>query len=339
MPYTRRKLLRDSALASLAGAASSSLPFFIDGCKHSQNHVPQYGPNNDPKFPLGIRVFFIGAWLFCADPAPGSDPKRMLALTVDMVATPHSFPYGTWRNFDKTSYLKPNPAIPARKDYAITLDAFNNAASDIDTLFSVAASNCAFTYLINPNKLIPNLSAIGIRVISMPIPTRIVTSDFIPKSTITGDATQLVHGSGICGAAGDTCGIAAAHIFDYQGASKLSLDTALLIDGQGDGTELQDKSANFHFHTVPPVGIGTDHSICMFYNLLSLINGFDHNLITVQYPDTTDSAIEGPYVPLCVGDPELDIPNGPPSDMTPSNLYTANTASCAAGGFGVGPGH
>jgi len=191
-----------------------------------------------------------------------------------------------------------------------------------------AAANCSFLYLPNPGKLPINFSAIGIRVISLPIPTQIITSDFVPGSTISAaDPKQIIFTPGVCDASSSTpCGLAAAHIFDYQGATTLSKDGITQIGSPSTGSD-----GDYHFRTVPPHGAGLDHTVCMFRNLLSLITGFDPNEIALGIPDKADKALEGPYIPLCVGDPELDIPALVTATMT--------TASCAAGGLGIGGGH
>ncbi len=88
MSYTRRQILRNAALASVAGVAASPLTL-LSGCHHDHKHIPQYGPNNPTMFNLGVRIFLIGSWLFCADPQSSSS---VLAVTADMPTPMHHFP-------------------------------------------------------------------------------------------------------------------------------------------------------------------------------------------------------------------------------------------------------
>ncbi len=87
MNYSRRNFLRDVTRVSVGLAAGSSEPF-LTGCERKT-----WGPENPACFKPGIRIFFIGAWLFCKDCIvnPG-----LLAIAQDMPRLGHSFPYGIW---------------------------------------------------------------------------------------------------------------------------------------------------------------------------------------------------------------------------------------------------
>jgi hypothetical protein len=65
----------------------------------------------------------------------------------------------------------------------------------------------------------------------------------------------------------------------------------------------------------------------MYQNLLGLIKGFNTSQVTLTIPHPKAKPLEGPFVPICVEDPELDIPY--------EGALTGNTASCAGGGVGV----
>jgi hypothetical protein len=243
----------------------------------------------------------------------------------------HHFPYGQWNpNFDSGSGLLANPAASptaARYAYAITLDKVNTSLTSVSALFSDAVAKGAFTYLTLNNPVI-DFTNPGIRVISLPIPTQIITADFPPGSTITSNPpSQLVHGAGTCDNSGTPCGLAAAHIFDYQGASQLSYQGNIVINGARTGAESDGWSADFHIHTVPNSAPLPGHAVQMFQNLLGLIKGFNTSQVTLTIPHPKADPLEGPFVPTCVGDPELDIPY--------DSARTGNTASCAGGGVGV----
>ena len=88
MKYTRRRFLHDGGRAALVMSASSSLPF-VTGCCHKPNPDPMCVGDNRQAFCLGVRVFFIGAWLFFKRPRR----EGILAITRDMPSMPHTFPY------------------------------------------------------------------------------------------------------------------------------------------------------------------------------------------------------------------------------------------------------
>ena len=107
MPYTRRKLLRDSALASLVGAAGSPLTLLADSTRRPKR---EYWRTNSPTFNSGIRVFFIGGWFFTPDK---QTPGNVLAITLDMANIPHTFPHGAWPDddsFNANDSIGPNPS-------------------------------------------------------------------------------------------------------------------------------------------------------------------------------------------------------------------------------------
>ena len=63
MKYTRRSVLRSTALIGLGGAAGYGPLSLLAGCK--QKPVAPMAAN----FNDGVRIFFEGTWLFCADDA------------------------------------------------------------------------------------------------------------------------------------------------------------------------------------------------------------------------------------------------------------------------------
>ena len=89
MSYSRRDLLRDAAIVSVAGCSGYGLSF-VSGCD-SEPAKPGQRPSS---FALGIRIFFVGAWIFCVD--PDSPKERIRAVSMEPACMPHWFPYGKW---------------------------------------------------------------------------------------------------------------------------------------------------------------------------------------------------------------------------------------------------
>lgn len=320
MSYTRRRLLRDSALASLMAAAGSSLNLLADS---RQKQKPQYGPNNPSSFTPGIRVFFIGCWIFYPDPQVNGN---VLAVTLDMASVPHTFPYGVWpgdTGIGGNKSLDPNPAAVGspRNAYPIVVQNFSTTSTNVEALFDDTSKKHSFLYFKNSNNLPINFAAPLIRVISLPIPTDIVTADFIPTSSISGSDLEFTPGP--CDSLGTQCGLAAAHVFDYQGATSLSFNNVPQINAAE-----TDFSGDFHFRTVPPSSASPGHAVDMFNNILTLITGLPSGQLALTISNPMEKALEGPYIPMSVDDIELAIPY--------EEAHSMNTASCAAGGFGVG---
>jgi hypothetical protein len=327
MQYSRRKLIRDAALASVVGAASTSLPV-IRGLDNKQSNASCWG---DPPFVSGLRVFFIGAWLFCADPSPSGD--GMLAVSLDMADMPHTFPHGPWKGdpqFDKESpCLHPNPMNKSgRTPCGMTVSDYTKNFNNVGDLFDDASKKYSFAYFKNPANLQVNLQTPGIRIVALPIPSRILTADLIPGASISiTDPSLLEYSPGVCDSSGTKCGFAAAHILDYQGATAMIMDNSLLLSGPA-----TDSTGDYHFHTVPPSYAGPGHAVNMFSNLVTLISGLGQDQISISFGNPTIKAEIGPYLPSCVGEPELDL-------LYAQGKKTMNTASCAAGGLGIGGGH
>ena len=264
MNYTRRQILRDTARVSAGLATSSSLPF-LTGCEQ------KWGPKNPSCFKPGIRIFFIGAWLFCKDPM--SDTS-MLAVTRDMECMSHTFPYGVWpgrEGISGSASLAENPVCSGitsadikRYAYPVTVPKFVSSFQKVKDLFASSSNECSFLYFENAlGDLQIDFTKPGIRVISLPIPARIITADFPPNSTLANrDDKHPIH----CPNGRSTTSIsnlaASAHIFDYEGASLLTFNGDPVIS-QGSSNH----KSNFHFHTVPPGYAPHDHAALMFKNL------------------------------------------------------------------------
>jgi hypothetical protein len=329
MNFTRRTVLQDAARLSLAAAATSSFPF-LTSCHHKPNPDPNCIADNSKAFCPGIRVFFIGAWLFCKDPLQ----KGMLAITRDMADMPHAFPYGVWPGDNgfgsNPSQLCANPAASSsnRNAYPVTLPGFNNCFETVTDLFQDAVSRCGMSYISNPRRDInPDFTSAGVRVISIPFPTRLITAAFAPSSYVNDlDDKHSMHSPT---SAHDTKSglVASAYVFEYMGAS------SLLFNGQpAIGSASIGYQSDFHFHTVPPSGISRQdpqHPQKMFANLMSLI-GLDNTKLTLVMPYLSAEPDPGTYVPQCVDKYELAILD--------HEVRVGDTASCAGGGHAVGDG-
>jgi hypothetical protein len=309
MLYTRRKLIRQSAVVSLAGAASASLPF-LTGCREGA-------------FPYGVRIFFLGAWLFGVDPA---DTSRVLAHSVDMEKPMHNYPYGPWKggDFDKGKQLYPNPPSgQTTAPYQITINGrILHQPKSTYKLFSKTASANPFMWM-PAMKMKPDMSDLTtVRRISTPIPTRILTCDFLDESYIYDNGhvvdSQVTIQTGAPG----------GFIFDYQGADSLSFS---VDESSVSGSTTSD--ADYHFRTVPywPPGTGADgcHPQKMFSHQLEMLVNFGQSQPPTLSMNCSDNkVIPGKYVPVSVSNSELDI--------SPPPLRSLTTASCAGGGGAVG---
>ena len=224
MSYTRRSVLRNAAAISVGSVAG--VPFFT-GCTPSD-------------FKLGVRAFFAGTWLFCRD----KDAGYMRAVSVDPpppdVKKPsshpdisHKFPHGTWDENgswnEKHGDLKANPSSDISGSdlvpHVVSVYGFKGAGT-VNDLFHAANTSSRFTYLVNPRKYDLIWNSAGIRVIKLPIPTRIIPAAFRTKAIIN-DPYGDCEG---CVSTGDT-GVATTHIFEYEGASALTFVVAVTRPG------------------------------------------------------------------------------------------------------------
>jgi hypothetical protein len=347
MPVTRRSVLRDAALLSLAGATGASPLSLLGQCA-----VPDSGARPADFKSAGIRIFFCGAWLFGADPA--NPNTRMLAATLDMPDSKgnpgHHFPQGVWAPsgcFDTDTQLTPISAN-GNKNHQITLSNATSSYTKVDDLFADTLCGNPFTYVLSPGKkfgINPGLDKTA-RAISMPFPTNIIPAAFIVNSSIQDPKGHLKSGP----SNPRVPGLATAHIFEYDGATALTL-----VDGGGNQVGSATQNQNYHFHTVPIMDAGADHPPAMFQTLLTLVSGFTPSDLTL--PQNYYPAFQsGPDTPMTVSDVELELepqfgctyPSGssasqkkaakmatPPPRITPNNQ---TLASCASGGGGVGNG-
>lgn len=332
MLYTRRRILRDAARVS-AVAAASSLPLLAgwDGCQPASPPppAPPWGTMTGPPFVSGVRVFFIGAWLFFGE----QDKSGMLAVTLDMSSERHTFPYGIWKpkvDFNGNPSLCANPAAAGQKRnaYPVSVGGFKPIYSCAQDVFKDADKNCWFNYIKNDKvDLALNPSLSDIRVISLPYPTRIFPVDLIVAAHVT-DA----DGAHPLNRPTNGYGFAAGHVFDYQGASSLSFNNAQVIASPSTGSD-----ADFHFRTVPPKPSSAGHTQRMFRNLLNVVSGLKTSDFSLVMP-LNPPQYAGPFVPQSVTMDELAMEGGKSTDHSgaPRWAFIGDTAGCAATGGGVG---
>lgn len=355
MSYTRRVVIRDAAVLSLAGVSGFSP--FLTGCHGS-------------RFADGIRIFFEGAWLFCAHP---TDPSQMFAVTLNptkcVVPLPecqqvqppnpdpstlkHIFPYGIWDeipDWDERhtqTQLTPTPCAQCSPGQACSMPVphrvyvlgnWSKSCKDVDALFKDADTRSRFTYFLNQGR--PSCTVVWntpeLRVISLPLPNRIIPAAFRVGADID-DPDGLLNKHG---GSSDT-GIATTHIFDYPGARSM-----LFVPLAGEPVEMskgRKYKSDFHFHTVPASAnnLPKCHDVMMFAALTGLV-GQTSNL--VLHPDYCNKKLsKGASVPDSVkeGELEMDMSSGvgPCLSGRDMNVVSINLATCGSGGLGVGGGH
>ena len=348
MPYTRRDLIRDAALISATGLVAGT-PTIL-GC-HSKPPKPPFS---------GVRVFFCGSWIFCSDGVSG-----MYAIARDMFdsngCSTHIFPFGRWQSttvpFDHgMPHLVQNPAksdgtsIP----YALSINppvahpvsTAMGSPSPVEYIFQQSQMEVRFAYLNNnydakgkcPIKINTSVStysgkASGIRVIALPIPKRIRARGLVTRATFSDNTgINLLNQPSVDHTSSKMDGIATTHIFDYDGASSLTFKT----DSVTDNVYATEACIDYHFHTVPPKGMG-DHANPMFQNLLEILTCNGSSVagklcvnnpcpITIQPgPDLPDGgAAELDYDPAAAPCPSSEAP------------LLGDLASCSGPGFGIG---
>lgn len=306
MIYTRRKLLRDATMASVAAAACSGFAG-LTAC------------NGHPRvFQSGIRVFFIGSWLFCEDTSgPG-----LLAIALDMPDHKHRFPFGVWpgdRGINQYPSLASNKCDPkeSRNAYSVQVCGFKTPHRTTQDVFNEASDKYWFNYLENKNALSPSCSTEGIRVISIPIPTRILSGNFLAKAQLNSadSGNNAWHKGNQSTPKGGS-----AHIFEYVRGNALSFEGRTMIC-----TASQDYRADFHFHTVPLDD--SPHGPEMVSYLWD--NVVKKGLVTASIPNPEDQPTQEWYLPNSVNYHEMDIPD-------PRTPRLRTTASCAGLGGGLG---
>lgn len=325
MPYSRRKLLRDGALSCLAGAVSTSATL-IGGCKpHTQEDThprSESALKQRSDFGTGIRIFFIGSWLFTPDP-DYADNSKVLALSLDLEPTKHKFPYGKYKtNLDAGPFLK---VTGSGKPHIVTVDTTSTAT--INSVFEQAAETQVFMWIptvkVKPQAELFKITDLANRLmrISVPIPNRIVTADFLNNSSIY-DPKGLLHSP-----VTSITGAPAAFIFDYQNATRLTVDFDPHFSMQGGATS----DSDYHFRVVPQDCPQSQHPTTMFKNLLGNLvvwsSGSQEPSLQMTGPEVISPGKNVSYVTQ----DELDIP-----DMTQPCQKSMKTAACAGGGGAIG---
>ena len=329
MSYTRRRVLRDAVSVSLATAAHSAFPLL------------SYGATRPPSFAPGVRIFFIGTWLFCQDPVKDQmGREQLLAITIDD-GMGHNFPYGPWNgpSFDQGNGLSQNPTPSGpRHAYQVNVAGTSNPAPSVQKLFTTAYKTCNFTYASIPaGGFPPKLNAGDIRVISIPLPTTLYVGNFTSGAISSTDGANYPITGGTA---------ATAHVFEYLGGTLTYQDATLGHISLPPG---QDSKAHFHFHTVP--NDCTCHGPKMFGDLINTVFPMEKRAINLIAPCDDSKPDPGSYLPTTVTDDELDILDVEcPSTKTDqknrgmaakhgqkgkSHMFHRTTAACAGSGIGV----
>jgi len=348
MPYTRRDLIRDAALISATGAVAG-LPFAVFGAKKKRKAHAL--PESE-----AVRAFFSGTWMFTA-----ADVGYMYAITRDMVGHNHTFPYGVWQPNDFDTHYASQTLEPVGHDGLGILLPHNIKVTNFpiikgptaDSVFQDTQNDFDFTYILSPDpikkpiKLKTDLLT-DLRVIRLPIPSAVYPAAYLVDASIQdpNGMVQLPPAS----ADYETTGLPTTHIFEYVG-NKLTLTFNHADASQGkpitvnSSNKPNDTSADFHIHTVPPPADKTDHSACMFDNLISILTmgGTALGQCDLMLVDSCPSDVEaGPNSPPG-GDDELEFNSSQAGPCQDTNSRRGNLgilaytlASCSGSGFAVG---
>jgi hypothetical protein len=344
MPYTRRDLIRDAALIAATGAVAG-LPFAFGSRKKLRAlGLPQTS---------AVRAFFSGTWMFTAAHETG----YMYAITRDMDGHNHTFPYGVWQTkFDTAikTVLEPISQDASGKlaPHKIEVTGFS-ASQDgtAESVFQDALNNFPFTYIQSPDsnkKITLTTGYKDLRVIRLPVPTSIYPAAYLVDASIQ-DPNGMVKTPPASADYGDVTGLPTTHIFEYARDNNTTHATTLTFTDASGGTPINvnssDSVVDFHVHTVPPKGDKTDHSACMFNNLISIltINGVALGPCDLMLVDSCPNDVEaGPNSPPG-GDDELEFDSSQsgPCDGTDSRrgnerILAYTLASCSGSGFAVG---
>ena len=344
MALTRRSILRNAALASVATTTGISSLLMI-GCRRSN-------------FASGIRVFFEGGWIFHADPFKGGyiravalDPSEFThpELTAaqnsaNVTMPPHHFPFGVWdeqSDWDSCHGNLPSndPASGLNPLIAYPLEVFGtqNRAAKVPDLFLRADTDSRMTYLPNPaNEFTFECRCKGLRVISLPMPTRIIPAGFRPDVEIQQSGASVLHPH--CKTK-DMHGFATTHILEYEGATSMTFNAPPNSGGQGSSTLTGGigHEANFHFHAVPKDPCpAKGHDAIMFERLMAFVHlPLMYKLTLPPPPDKPAQIVPGSLVPRSVSNKELEI--APPGTQCKDGKpHIVNLATCGSGGGGAG---
>ena len=314
MVHTRRELLRRTAAVSLGGVAQAS-PLAMFGQAPCTSFLP------------GVRIFFSGAWVFCADP---QDKTRMLAIARDLPHVPHIVPFGAWQSGWDDRAQPRLVGNDVAHPYQVGVTGVDKPSPSMNQLFADTAKKQPFVYLLNANQDLQILpGAINVFVLSVPIPTQMILAAFFDGASVSGPSEVLAPFTS------STVGVATTHVFDYQGAGA----TLSFMPPSGSGATMpiqlssgQSFASDMHFHTVTRTKDRMNHAKEMFTNLLNIVSsksgsvGSGNFALAIPYAPTLS---QGPFIPSCITTQELEMSLGVAVART-------DLASCAGGSFGLG---
>lgn len=335
MNTSRRSMLRNTALLSLGAAVQPRL--LVPGA-FAQD------PQKVKTISAGVRVIFAGSWLFCGIK---KEPGFMYAVARDMEgsAHPHIFPYGVWHKGYENGmrFDRQNPSVPASysattdrvTEHPVTIGGYSPADQTLASIFAETQNwENSFTYIDNTSntnyELDLNPRVKGIRIIKLPIPTRIHATAILNDAKVQGSQSINVSRKA-------DKGLSVTHIFEYDAAQSVQF-----ADHPQEHVDDQRPIVNFHIHTVvKDVGDVKDHSADMFANLMGVLTLNGHAINATAGADIwlTPPSSDPPDVKA--GD---DLPDGissieveVPPRSGPSSSYTKTVASCSGGGIGLLP--
>jgi hypothetical protein len=245
----------------------------------------------------------------------------------------HKFTYGPWDEnlgIDGNTPLSENPqSANGKNPYAVKVKGFTTGAANVAALFQNTVDKNPFFYIKNDvNDIRVDISKSNLRIISMPIPARIIPATFRPWAFVNYASNVPVATSGHYPA----MGVPTTHIFEYPGAQGLTFDAPV---GQvGISQPATDFTADFHFHVLPINSDHTDHGPEMFAHISEVIvsqsGTFSHNDLSLVTPTSQNQSLDlfaGPDVPAspCVTDQELGL-----------GIVRIDLASCTGGTLAVG---
>ena len=333
MSSTRREFLRDASLLTLGSAVAA------------RTMSSQVGPVMPCQlsYTTGVRVFFGGGWLFCADP---TSMDSMLAITFDPHHEPHIFPAGPWK--------EPPPGAPQGwwNRHGATMDLSENtqltphvieilggglkkpaSPNSLTSLFDHANNETSFTYITSvngvggPQYTVTNSSNLKLRVVRVPVPISIIPITYRMDATIL-DPGNLFQNL-------KPHGVATMFIFQYPEG------TGLKIDGKSQFASGASQPMDFHCHVLPKnPNPPADHSAEMFADLLGLISpNLKGASLVIKGQEET---VWGPCKPAKVSRAEADQPEMPHGAQAKGGapevhrLTMGDLASCCSGSVGLG---
>ena len=258
MTRTRRAFLRDMSLATLA--AASAFPSLAQ-------------PPGTPVISSGVRIFFAGAWMFCANPSNHGATMFAIILEPSQIYkqdSPHWFPYGVWPNISDTYSANAKQfSITAGGDtHHVSVTGSVTNPKGVTALFADANLSSRFPYFAPPQGspgFPPNLASTGVVAIELPRPTRLLPVVVHTQASII-DRTGMLTWN----AKSTDTGVPTVSVLDYQGVSSLNITLAGQAAADLTVSATADTSAYLHIRSGPTGTPLCDHASRMHGYLLDV---------------------------------------------------------------------